>query len=63
MFVYSYTMAYTIDIYDKGGKVVSQVALNESVFADSLVNKDLVHEYYLLQTHNARYNIACVKGR
>ncbi len=56
-------MAYTIDIYDKGGKVVSNFALDEAIFADSLVNKDLIHEYYLLQTSNARQNLACVKGR
>jgi ribosomal protein L4 len=56
-------MAYSIDIYDKSGKVVSKFALDETIFADSLVNKDLIHEYYLLQTSNARHNIACVKGR
>ena len=56
-------MTYSIDIYDKGGKVVSTFALDEAVFADSLVNKDIIHEYYLLQTSNARVNIACVKGR
>jgi ribosomal protein L4 len=56
-------MVYSIDIYDKGGKVVSNFALDETLFADSLVNKDLIHEYYLLQMSNARHNIACVKGR
>lgn len=56
-------MVYNIDIYDKGGKVVSQFALDETLFDDSLVNKDLIHEYYLLQMSNARHNIACVKGR
>lgn len=56
-------MAYTIDIYDKSGKVVSNFALDETVFDDSLVNKDLIHEYYLLQQSNARHNIACVKWR
>jgi len=56
-------MAYNIDIYDESGKVVSKFALDEAVFADSLVNKDLIHEYYLLQTSNARHNIASVKGR
>lgn len=56
-------MAYTIDIYDKGGKVVSNFALDETMFDDSLVNKDLIHEYYLLQTSNARHNIASVKWR
>jgi ribosomal protein L4 len=54
-------MAYSIDIYDKSGKVVSKFALDEAVFDDSLVNKDLIHEYYLLQTSNARINIAKVK--
>jgi len=56
-------MAYTIDIYDKSGKVVSNFALDEAIFADSLVNKDLIHEYYLLQTSNARQNLAKVKWR
>lgn len=56
-------MAYNIDIYDKAGKVVSTFALDETIFDDSLVNKDLIHEYYLLQTSNARQNIAKVKWR
>ncbi|MEI8009133.1 MAG: hypothetical protein WCI00_07330 [bacterium] len=54
-------MVYTIDIYDKSGKVVSNFALDETIFDDALVNKDLIHEYYLLQTSNARHNIASVK--
>lgn len=53
-------MAYSVDIYDKSGKVVSAFALDEKLFDDSLVNKDLIHEYYLLQTSNARHNIASV---
>lgn len=56
-------MAYSIDIYDKAGKVVSKFALDEALFADSLVNKDLIHEYYLLQTSNARQNLAKAKGK
>ncbi len=56
-------MAYSIDIYDQSGKVVSKFLLDEAVFDDSLVNKDLIHEYYLLQTSNARQNLAKVKGR
>lgn len=56
-------MAYNIDIYDKAGKVVSTFALDETIFDDSLVNKDLIHEYYVLQTSNARLNIAKVKWR
>jgi len=56
-------MVYSVDIYDKSGKVVSDFALDEAIFADSLVNKDLIHEYYLLQTSNARQNLAKVKWR
>jgi len=56
-------MAYSIDIYDKSGKVVSNFTLDEASFADSLVNKDLIHEYYLLQTSNARQNLAKVKWK
>lgn len=56
-------MAYSIDIYDKAGKVVSKFTLDETLFSDSLVNKDLIHEYYLLQTSNARQNLAKVKGK
>lgn len=56
-------MAYSVDIYDKKGKVVSTVNLNEEIFADGNVNEWLIHEYVLLQASNARNNIACVKGR
>jgi large subunit ribosomal protein L4 len=56
-------MAYSIDIYDKAGKVVSKFTLDETLFSDALVNKDLIHEYYLLQTSNARHNLAKVKGK
>ena len=56
-------MTYNIDIYDKSGKVVSTFALDKAIFDDSLVNKDLIHEYYLLQTSNARQNLAKVKWR
>ena len=56
-------MAYSVDIYDKKGKVVSKVDLNEEIYSDGIINESLIHEYYLLQTSNARINIACVKGR
>ena len=56
-------MAYSVDIYDKKGKVVSTVDLNEEIYSDGIINDSLIHEYYLLQTSNARINIACVKGR
>lgn len=56
-------MTYSVDIYDKGGKVVSTVDLNEAVFADHLVNPTLIHEYYLLQAANKRNAIANTKDR
>lgn len=56
-------MAYSVDIYDKKGKVVSQIELNDAIFSDGIVNESLIHEYYLLQASNARHPIACVKGR
>jgi large subunit ribosomal protein L4 len=56
-------MAYTVDIYDTNGKVVSKVTLNETLFSDDIVNNELIHEYYILQMSNARNNPAKVKGR
>ncbi len=56
-------MAYSIDIYDSNGKKVSDFVLNESVFSDDIINTNLIHEYYLLQSSNARLNLAKVKGR
>ncbi len=56
-------MAYSIDIYDKKWKVVSTVKLNEDVFVEWNINESLIHEYILLQSSNARNNIACVKWR
>ncbi len=56
-------MAYSIDIYDKTGKVVSAFALDEKLFADDLINQNLMHEYYILQTSNARINIAQTKWK
>jgi ribosomal protein L4 len=54
-------MTYSVDIYDKNGKVVEQVSLNPEKFNEDLVNNDLIHEFYLLQTSNARKNIAKTK--
>ncbi len=56
-------MSYSIDIYDQKWKVVSSVKLNAEIFSDSVINESLIHEYVLLQSSNARYNIASVKGR
>lgn len=56
-------MTYSVDVYDKTGKVVSKVTLNEELFSDDKVNKSLIHEYYLLQTSNVRLSIAHTKTR
>ncbi len=56
-------MVYSVDIYDKKGKVVSAVNLDENIFSEGNINKSLIHEYILLQSSNARNNIACVKWR
>ena len=56
-------MWYTVDIYDKTWKVVSNLKLDESIFSDEKVNYNLIHEYYLLQSSNARVAIAHTKNR
>lgn len=56
-------MWYTVDIYDKNWKVVSNLKLDESIFSDEKVNHNLIHEYYLLQASNARNPIAHTKTR
>ena len=56
-------MTYSIDMYDTNGKMIGKETLSESVFNDDFVNESLIHEYYLLQTSNARNVIAKTKGR
>jgi large subunit ribosomal protein L4 len=56
-------MVYSVDIYDKKWKLISSVDLNEQLFSDGRINESLVHEYILLQSSNARHNIACTKWR
>lgn len=56
-------MVYSVDVYDKSGKVVSKFDFNEQLFSDDLVNESLIHEYFLLQTANARNVIASTKTR
>ncbi len=56
-------MSYSIDIYDKWWKVVSNFLLDETKFNDELINESLIHEYYIIQTSSARKNIAKVKWR
>ncbi|HRX63615.1 MAG TPA: 50S ribosomal protein L4 [Candidatus Absconditabacterales bacterium] len=56
-------MGYNVDIYDKTGKVVSNIKLNDAIFSDDKINQNLIHEYYLLQTSNTRNPIAHTKTR
>jgi large subunit ribosomal protein L4 len=37
--------------------------LDTEIFSEDKVNKNLIHEYYLLQTSNARNSIAHTKTR
>ena len=56
-------MVYAVDVYDKQGKLTSKFELNPTIFADENVNPSLIHEYFLLQTANARNVIASTKTR
>ena len=56
-------MVYSVDVYDKNGKVASKFDFNGDVFVDEKVNQSLIHEYLLLQTANARNVIASTKTR
>lgn len=56
-------MVYSVDVYDKSGKVVSKFDFNEEIFSADKVNQSLIHEYLLLQTANARNVIASTKTR
>jgi large subunit ribosomal protein L4 len=56
-------MTYSVDVYNKEGKVISNVELNTTLFSDEKVNKTLIQEYYLLQMANARNVVASTKGR
>ena len=56
-------MWYTIDIYDKTWKKISTLKLNNEIFSEDKINYNLIHEYYLLQTSNARNPIAHTKTR
>ena len=56
-------MWYTVDIYDKTWKIVSNLKLNDEIFSDDKINHNLIHEYYSLQTSNARNPIAHTKTR
>jgi len=56
-------MWYTVDIYDKTWKVISNLKLDIDIFSDEKINHNLIHEYYLLQTSNLRTPIAHTKTR
>ncbi len=56
-------MWYTVDIYDNTWKIISNLKLNDEIFSEEKINHNLIHEYYLLQTSNARNPIAHTKTR
>ena len=56
-------MVYSVDVYDKTGKVSSKFELNPEVFSDEKINTSLIHEYLLLQEANERNAIASTKTR
>lgn len=56
-------MVYSVDVYDKTGKIVDTMKLNKDLFADEKVNTTLIQEYYLLQQANARRGGAHTKTR
>ena len=56
-------MTYSIQVYNKDGKVTGNLSLNEALFNDERINDDLIHEFFLLQQANARNPIAHTKTR
>ncbi|MDD2537004.1 MAG: 50S ribosomal protein L4 [Candidatus Absconditabacteria bacterium] len=56
-------MTYSVDVYNKEGKVVSKLELNKELFSEEKINKTLIQEFYLLQLANARVAIASTKDR
>jgi len=56
-------MVYTIKVYNKDGKEIEELSLNEQIFNDENINPSLMHEFVVMQLANARYNIAKTKTR
>lgn len=56
-------MSYNIKIYDSKWKVVDTLELNNDIFNDANINKDLIHELVLLQQANGRQGNAHTKNR
>lgn len=63
MMCFELAMTYKVDLYDKSWKIVKSVDLSNEVFGKEWVSSSLMHEYYLLQTANARVSIAHTKTR
>lgn len=63
MMCFDIAMTYTVDLYDKSWKVMKSIELSHDVFGKEWVSPSLIHEYYLLQTANARLSIAHTKTR
>lgn len=56
-------MAYSIDIFNKDGKKVSSVSVNEALFNDEIINESAIAEFVRLQMANERIAIASTKTR
>jgi ribosomal protein L4 len=56
-------MSYQMNILNQTGATVQTVTLDESVFADSYINNDLMYDFVRMQQANARVAIASTKNR
>lgn len=61
--MYNTVMSYTIRIVDAAGKKKKDRTLSEEIFADNLVNNDLIHEYVVMYLANQRQSTAHTKTR
>lgn len=55
-------MALSIDVYNKNGKKVEEIKLNEKIFA-AKINRSVMHESVVSFLHNKRRGSACTKTR
>ena len=56
-------MAYSIDVFNKDGKKVSTLSVNETIFNDERINETAIAEFVRLQMANERIAIASTKTR
>ncbi len=56
-------MSYTTDIFNQKGEKIKTIDLDQSVFADTNINNDLMYQFVRMQQANARVAIASTKNR